>query len=396
MRHSWIVVAWIGPELEDLLLKGDVCFVEENPGFLKPIGITSERAYRPWLIQPSLEVWQEICRRINQDSVGRAHGRNSLLTLADNKTGPQFRYSFTVRFYRPGIICIEVQMLDERGDEPRDFFENRNFHNHSSVSLAVQSLLGILASGQTKNYDTLSSLSARPAMLYAAPTSQDEFEKWKQNNKALLVGLLLNIPHYESSSDEFIDDVLKINKEINVKYAKSALSIVSKQGVLTVYPSQGSDLLRDIEREHARRFRFLEYALVLQKFLEQFQQIRVADKVRADFLLFLSSPFLRGDANLPRTVTGSNTWKILSDEFSLPRSLSALESVHTKESEAQEKYYTKLNPAIYGSLTYMNDVSRVTKPHRNLVLRDLADKKLLGFILAIITVIFAGIKLIKG
>lgn len=396
MKHSWVVVAWITPELEDVLLKSDVCSVEENPGFLKPIGITSERAYRPWVIQPTLEVWQEICRKINHESAGRAQGRSSLLVLADNKTGPQFRYSFTVRFYRPGIICIEVRMLDELGDQPSDFFRNRNFHNHLSASLAVQNLLGILASGQTKNHPTLSSFSARPAMLYAAPASQDEFEEWKQNNKALLVGLLLNIPHHESSSDEFVNNIIGVNKEINVKYAKGALSIVSKQGVLTVYSINGSDLLRDIEREHARRFRFLEYALVLQKFLEQFQQIRVADKVKADFLLFLSFPFLRGDVNLPRTVTGSNTWKILSDEFSLSRSLSALEGVHIEESKAQEKYYTKLNPAVYGSLTYMDDVSRVTKPHRNWVLRDLADKKVLGLLVAIVAALLTGIKLIMG
>ncbi|MFG1265076.1 hypothetical protein [Xanthobacter aminoxidans] len=378
------------------MLRSDICFVEENPGFLKPIGITSERAYRPWVIQPNLEVWQEICRKINRESAGRAQGRSSLLKLADDKTGPLFRYSFTIRFYRPGIICIEVQLLDEIGDQPSDFFRNRNFHNHLSASMAAQILLGILASGQTKNYHTLSSFSARPAMLYAAPTSRDRFEEWKQENKALLVGLLLNIPHYESSSDEFVNNIFGINKEINVKYAKGALSIVSKQGVLTVYPNEGSDLLRDIEREHARRFRFLEYALVLQNFLEHFQKIRVADKIKAEFLLFLSTPFLRGDANLPRTVTGSNTWKILSDEFSLSRSLSALESVYIEESKSQEKYYTKLKPEVYGSLGYMDEVSRVTKRHRNWVLRDLSDKKLLTLLLTIIGVLLAGIKLITG
>lgn len=233
-------------------------------------------------------------------------------------------------------------------------------------------------------------------MLYAAPTSQAGFDEWKQKNKALLVGLLLNIPHYKSSSDEFVENIFKINKEINVKYAKSALSIVSKQGVLTAYPSNASDLMRDIEREHARRFRFLEYALVLQKFVEQFQQIRVTDKVKADFLLFLAAPFLRGDANLPRTVTGSNTWKILSDEFSLSRSLSGLESVHIEESKAQEKFYTKLKPEVYGSLTYMDEVSRATKPHRNWVLKDLADKKLLGLLVAIVAALLGVLKLIMG
>lgn len=396
MRHSWVVIAWIGPKLEDALLESDVCSVEENPGFLKPIGITSERAYRPWIVQPNLNVWQEICRKINHESDGMAQGRSSLLTLANEKTGPQLRYSFTVRFYRPGILCVEVQMLDELGHQPEDYFKNRNFDHHRSASLAVQSLLGILASGQTKDYPTLSSFSARPAMLYAAPSSQENFEEWKQNHKALLVGLLLNIPYYTSSSDALVESVMGANKEINVKYAKSALSVVSKQGVLTVYPSEGSDLLRDIEREHGRRFRFLEYALVLQKFLEQFQQIRVEDKVKADFLLFLAHPFLRSDANLPRTVTGSNTWKILSEEFHLPRALGSLEAFHLEQIKAQERYYTKLDPAVYGSLTYMKDVSKVTRPHRNWVLRDLADKKVLTLLVAIAAAALTGIKIYTG
>lgn len=373
-----------------------MCAVDENPGFLKPIGITSERSYRPWVVQPNLEVWQEICRKINHDTVGRAQGRSSLLTLSNNKTSSGFKYSFTVRFYRPGIICIEVQMFDEIGLDPSDFFRNRDLQNHLEASMVVKTLLGILASGQTTNYSVVSSYSARPAMLYAAPTSQAGFDEWKQQNKALLVGLLLNIQHYESSSDEFIEKIFSLNKEINVKYAKSALSIVSKQGVLTAYPSEGADLMRDIKREHARRFRFLEYALVLQKFVEKFQQIRVADKVKADFLLFLAAPFLRGDANLPRTVTGSNTWKILSDEFSLSRSLSALENVHIEESKAQEKFYTKLEPEVYGSLKYMDEVSSATKSHRNWVLKDLGDKKLLGFVVAIVGALLGGLRLITA
>lgn len=284
-------------------------------------------------------------------------------------------------------------MLDEMGEGAEDFFRNRELNNHSSATLAVQSLLGILATGQIKNYSALNSFSARPAMLYAAPISESGFEKWKAKNKALLVGLLLNIRHYKSSGDEFVETIFKINNEINVKYAKHAFSIVSKQGVLTAYPSKGSDLMRDIEREHARRFRFMEYALVLQKFTEQYQQIRVHDKVKAEFLLFLCSPFLREDANLPRTVTGSNTWKLLSNEFSLPKSLSSIEEVHIEESKNQEKYYTKLNLEVYGSLNYLSEVFRVTKPHRNWVLRDLGDKKILGLVITVLALLVAIFKL---
>lgn len=396
MKHSWVIIAWTSPNLEDALLNSDVCSVEENPGFLKPIGITAERAYRPWVVQPTLEVWQEICRKINHESDGRAHGRNSLLSLADGKTGRYLRYNFTVRFYRPGTLCVEVQLLDEIGDQPAEFFRNRNFSSHVSASAVIKILLGILINGHAKDYALISSFSARPALLYAAPTSQNEFEDWKQKNKALIVGLLLNIPHYESSSDEFVDNIFAKNKEINVKYAKGALSIVSKQGVLTVYPKDGSDLLHDVRREHARRFRFLEYALVLQKFAEQYQQMRVSNKVKADFLLFLSSPFLRSDANLPRTVTGSNTWKVLSDEFSLSKALSALEGVHVDESKSQEKYYAKLNPEIYGSLTYMGAVTRVTKPHRNWFIKDFSDKKILAFLVALCAAAAAIIKIFKG
>ena len=379
MKHSWIVTAWVSPELEATLLESDLCSVDENPGFLKPIGITSERAYRPWVIKPTLEVWQEICRKINDETDGRAEGRSSQLILSNDKSSALYRYNFTIRFYRPGTLCIEVQMHDDLGSTVTEFFWNRDFDHHPSAALVVRSILGMLTSGEPRNYPSVSSFSARPAMLYAAPTNQEGFSTWKDNNKSSLVGLLINNKNYQHASDDLTIKILENNKELDVKYAKSAMSIVSKQGVLTAYPQDGVDLFRDIEREHRRRFRFLEYALVLQKFTEKYQYIRSYNKEQAEFLLFLCHPFLRSDVNLPKTVTGSNTWKLLSSEFSLERSLETLESIHLKESQDQEKYYTKLAPEVYGSIDYMHHVAKITKPHRSWIRRDFSDKKLLAF-----------------
>lgn len=393
MKHSWVVVAWVGPELEEIILRNDLFIVEDNPGFLKPIGITAERSYRPWVVTPKLEVWQEICRRINSETEGQALGRSSQLTFQDRGRTSPLAYSFTVRFYRPGTICIEVNMVASIGSSIEEFFVNRDLSTHTSASVAVDTLLGIIRSGQLKNYPRSNSLSAKPAMLYAAPTDQEHFSEWKEENDDALAGLLINNPRYKLSSDDLTRKIFEKNKELDVKYAKSAFSVVSKQGVLTAYPADGSDLNRDINREHKRRFRFLEYALALQKFTEKYQEIRINDRTRAEFLLFLCAPFLRKDVNLPKTVTGTQTWKILAEEFALERSLDVIENVHLEQSEAQEIYYTQLAPEIYGSINYMKYVRPITRPYRSWIKRDLPSNGIVftvaGLLIAMIAAAIA-------
>ena len=379
MKYSWIVIAWLGPTLEDILLHSDLCSVEVNPGFLKPMGITSERSYRPWIVKPTLEVWQEVCRRINSESEGHASGRSSQLSLQDKDSLKALFYNFNIRFYRPGTLCIEVEMGNDMGNGVEHFFIERELSSHISASLAVNTLIGMIGSGQPHNYPKTSSYSARPAMLFMAPISQEGFSSWKKDNKNLLAGLLINNRNYGLASEDLADKIFDKNKELDVKYAKSAFSMVSKQGVLTAHPENSSDLIRDIKREHKRRFRFLEYALALQKFTEKYQEVYADDKIKAQFLLFLCIPFLRESVNLPKTVTGSNTWKILSDEFSLERSLDEIELDHLEESKDQEKFYIKLIPGNYDSKEYMKYVRSITRPHRNIVLRDFSDKKIIAF-----------------
>ncbi|MBT9248129.1 hypothetical protein KM031_20585 (plasmid) [Gemmobacter fulvus] len=275
-------------------------------------------------------------------------------------------------------------MTDSIGESIDDFFASRDLSSHSLASIAVDTLIGIITSHQLKGYPTSNSYAAKPAMVYAAPIDVKEFEVWKLENTNALAGLLINNRHFESADESLAQKIFDRNQDLDIKYAKSAFSMASKQGVLTVYPQTGTDLAEDINREHRRRFRFLEYALVLQKFSENYQEIHQSDQCRAAFLLYLSSPFLREDANLPRTVTGSNTWKLLAREFALQRSLEAIEKVHLEQSQAQEKYYVQLSPEVYGSLNYMAEVRRVTRPYRSWLRKDFSDKKIILGILGLI------------
>ncbi|MGM4910118.1 hypothetical protein [Rhizobium sp. 768_B6_N1_8] len=397
MEHSWVVIAWLGPTLEERLLQSDLISVETNPGFLKTMGITSDRSYRPWVIKPKIEVWQEVVRRINKEGLGLAEGRNSQLSLRESSEATPLHYNFTVRHYRPGTLCIEVSLLEALGSSVDDYFRDRNLDGHPLASSVVDWLIGIISCGQLANYPTGNSYSARAAMMLPVDIDEKDFEKWKQQHQHELVGLLINNKHFRNSNNELTEKVMSNNKELDLKYAKSGFSLVSKQGVLTAFPKKSNDLSRDLRRVHRLRFRFLEYALALQKFTEKYQEIRSNNREKAIFLLFLSLPFLSEKANLPQTVTGSKTWRILAEEFSLERTVSVLEDVHVDDIKFREKYYVQLPPSDYESLDYATKVQLATRPQRNWLLKDFGERKLVQFsvgtILTIVALIFTYIKL---
>jgi hypothetical protein len=399
MNYSWVVLAWIDPELEERITKSDFFVVERNPGFLKPLGIPSDRAYRPWVVRPRVEVWQEVARKINRETTGRAIGRTSKLTLQDDENSPTSTYNFNIRFYRPGTLCIEVKLEDSLGNTADEFFHYRDFQIHRSATTVVDSLIGIIGTGHTKGYPENNSYSAKAAMLFPAPVDDQYFPEWKTKNKDQLVGLLINNRHYDKASTELSDKIFEKNKDLDVKYAKSAFSMISKQGVLTAYPDKGKDLQQDLNREHLRRFRFLEYALAIQKFVEKYPQIRVQNRDRADFLLHLCQPFLSERTNFPKTVTGSNTWRILAEEFGLERSVGGLESAFIDEVEAKQKYYIEIPSAEYDAFDYLDKVMAATSKHRSWISRDFGDKKILPWsittVVAIVAVVVATLNFLK-
>jgi hypothetical protein len=69
MLISWLVISKLEPDAYSRIINNDFVKISKNPGFLKPIGITTKQANSPWLVEPGIDVWQEIVRRINKDLV---------------------------------------------------------------------------------------------------------------------------------------------------------------------------------------------------------------------------------------------------------------------------------------------------------------------------------------
>jgi hypothetical protein len=86
MLFSWIALSKIGVDAYLSIASNDFVQIGRNPGFLKPLGITSERAYRPWLVSPGIETWQEIERKINRDLGGHVRGRSSVLKIREQQS----------------------------------------------------------------------------------------------------------------------------------------------------------------------------------------------------------------------------------------------------------------------------------------------------------------------
>jgi hypothetical protein len=287
MLFSWIAISKIEMNAYESICSNDYIKVNKNPGFLKPIGFVSPRAYRPWLISPLIDVWQEIERRINREMGGHARGRSQVLTIAEAGDAEERVFSFTIRFYRPNIIAIEVRLKTEVDISLAEAFRFRELAGHPCVYAAVDSLIGIIRSGSASAYPRQNSFYSRPAIIIANPGDETVFQDWRESNKSIISNLLINNQNYEYSSDDLAEDIFSRNKDVDAKFSRGAFSLISKQGILTAYAGGPPVVAVRIPDEHRKRVLYLEYALVLAEFISSFVEMRQKTKIWPTFFFFL-------------------------------------------------------------------------------------------------------------
>jgi hypothetical protein len=364
MFFSWIAIAKIDLDAHIQLPSNDYLKVSPNPGFLNPLGITSSRAYRPWLISLQIDVWQEIQRRINKEVGGIATGRSQVLQITEPNSSFSQTVTFTTRFYRPNIIAIEVQLKTEMQASLQDAFVFRELESHPSIYAAVDSIIGIVKSGSARGYERNNSFFSRPAILIPLTVTSDQFSSWKENNKNLIANLLINNKLYDAADPTLAEKIFERNKDIDIKYSNVGFSLVSKQGIVTVYSENSTELAKHLAAEHNKRFRFLEYALALREFISEYPDYRQHNENLADFLLFLAMPFCLEKASLPKTVTGTLVWQILSEELRFSVEVEKLDTHFLKKLEEKSEIFSKIEHKEFHSFQFHEKVAQAFREAR--------------------------------
>jgi hypothetical protein len=363
MLLSWIVIAEVDLDAYQSI-RGDAYLdLESNPGFLKRIGITSTRSYRPWLVVPDFVVWQKITHRVNEDLGSSATGRTSVLTLTDpGKSSPK-RYSFNIRLYRPNILAIEVKVLDDISCELADAFDVRQLSAHIAASYVVDLLIGFIKSGNLEEITLGNSSFSRPVIYFPVDVEPDKFSAWKEENKHLLAGLAINNTHWASADPLLADKIFESNRDVDIKYARHATSIINKQGILTAFTSQERDVSKTVAKEHDKRIVFLELAWAMREFTSHMPRLREWNENVTDFLYYLATPMLANGAVLANSVNGTHIWSILSKELALSNSIENLHGNIIKEIEEKFSYFSKFSESEFDSAVFADRVDYVVKRH---------------------------------
>jgi hypothetical protein len=382
MRFSWLLFAKGELDLYEKVRSSQYFQVSRNPGFLKPLGIVANRAYRPWLISPQIDVWQEVERKINRETKGSARGRSPVLHLRDSATGPERRYSFAIRLYRPNLICLEVKLIEEFPLDLDEAFVVKNLDTHTAAKTVADALIGMITSGHIRGYPLLNSFFYKPAILLPTALSAVDFADWKQNSKSAVTGLLINNLNYSYADAGLADKIFDRNKEVDIKHSQAAFSLISKQGVLTSFAREDERFTKHMSAEHLKRFRFLEFALAIQGFLQELPTVRQEDEDIADFLLYLCMPYISGATTLAKTVTGTYTWQILSRELGLEQSLEAVEKPVLDAVERKMPLFLKIPQENYDSLDFKQEVHSVTRSLKARISRDFEGRKVLPWAVA--------------
>lgn len=365
MLLSWIAISKIEPEAYRSIDFNDLIKISRNPGFLKPLGITSERAYRPWVISPHIEVWQEIERRINRELNGSARGRSSVLKIVEAGDENERTVSFAIRFYRPNIIAVEIHLKTELNISLEEAFSLRDLKAHPATYAAVDSLIGIIKSGSIKGYSRNNSFFSRPAIVIPVDVVADEFGTWRESNKEIVANLLINNAIYDFADSELAQKIFARNKDVDIKFSRGAFSLISKQGVLSAYASKHSGVLKTyLQKEHFKRVRYLEFALALREFVSEFLVTRQQNEDVADFLLFLGQPFIGESVSIPKSVTGTYVWQILSKELKFNTVIESLDKHILDEVDKKVEHFLALKQSDYDSLDFAEKLNVAMRGYR--------------------------------
>jgi hypothetical protein len=339
--------------------------VTPNPGFLKFLGITAARAPQPWSIDPRIEIWQAVERRI-RDLGGSAKGRSRLLYIRGHNETVEYPVQFLLRFHRPNLLIIDVEIVEDLDVPLGSIFGIRSLSAHSAVLAAVDNLIGMIKSGSIRDYSTENSLSFKPELLIPVAVSQDRFEHWRQENQNLIVGLAINNPSYDAADPDLAAKIFEQNREINIKFSRGAFSLVNKQGILTALSGSDLKFMKQIEKEHRRRCHFLELGLVCGEFLSNYLRYRQQDEDMADFLLYLGLPLYQKDVRFPKTVSGTFVWKTLSEDLGLPMLLEQVDKHFLNAVEDKTEFFQDLDEGHYHSLDFRERLSvEMRKYYRN-------------------------------
>jgi hypothetical protein len=396
MFFSWIAIARLDADSYQHIVKSDYVEVAENPGFLKLLGFKTARAYRPWLVSPRIDVWQEIERRIHRELKGAARGRSSVLKILEASELAEKTFTFTIRFYRPNILAIEIHLKTEIEASIHDAFRLGQLEAHPAALAAVDSLVGIIRSGSTRGYPRNNQFFARSAILAPIGLNEVDFKKWEVDNRGVIANLSINNSSYAVADKALADAIFSRNKDANIKFSGAGFSLVSKQGILTVYSDMDNAFRRHLVNEHSRRIRFLELGLALREFLLEFTACRQQNEDVADFLFYLSRPLITDTPNIMTTATGAYVWKILAEELGFNNFMNFMDSHLRDQLEKKTPNMLKIQEIDYHALDFDKKVSAALRSfHRNWLEKAYDRHKVLFWILgAVITVVAALLKIV--
>lgn len=298
--------------------------------------------------------------------------------LKNDAASQEQTYSFTVRFYRPHLICVEVNMKDCLNGDVNHAFPVRNLDAHPCAKVVVDCLIGILLSGVIRDYSRSNSFYSKAALLIPTEVQGKDFLGWKEEHKHVIAALLINNVNYEQADTALADKIFAKNKEVDAKFSKAAFSLISKQGILTCFAGVSDSFERHVRSEHVKRFRFLEYALALQELVAEYPMLRKQDEDVADFLLYLALPYLNSETILQKSVTGTYAWQILAEELGLAKLLAGLDKSVIEEVNLKAPFFLTIGQSEFDCLDYRARLNLATRSYRkSWIIKDFEGRKII-------------------
>lgn len=302
LHLSWQGIYLGENQLIDALAKAFL--KKELAGYFQSVSLRNKAIYHPLRLTPKNLFHLDLRRRVPAPVVLK--GKNYPYTFDHPKLGT-ISVGSVYHLFLPNILSIRTTVYTPLLVSTNKAFELRNLFSDPLLS----TLSGLPRVGGLRRFEL------KPMIDLFYSTEEGDFVT---RERAFAAALLINDVHFNNSANSITERVLDKNADHNAKNIAGRLTLIDKQGLLTIRDRHS---IHDavLEHEIKKKKNLFELGLVLSAFYHQYKSIRQSFPRYLDYLYLSTVPLIRyPDTTFTLSFTNKLAWKLIMQELNLVES----------------------------------------------------------------------------
>jgi hypothetical protein len=285
-----------------------------NPGLYKQFGLSP--IYVPKRFDPTIVFQQTIKNRLKKQDI-IVNDYKFPYNIYIPKLNANIYLNIKIRLFPPNILSLTVTLSGFLSTlNVAKLIEYQDIRELHPILDIIQCTIGMAETLDHKNFEITQSFIYKPIVYLEGVCQSDKFQDYIEKNKSQYIGVLIRNYDYNSMDNEVQENILKKNKNHNLKSSQEKC-LIDKQGILYLAPLNELEL--NSKTSHFLKIHDLfEIAIVFREYLNQYLSFRILNEDLADFFIYEIKPWIENFKIIFRnSTTNEFVWELMISELKL-------------------------------------------------------------------------------